>query len=170
MGVRESINRHKAWAVSGSVLALAGAVAWGIINQPPPDAGPSHMAWYTSDDGRTWFKDTDRRVPPFEHGGATAVLAHVYRCGDRPFVAWMERYDPEGKDVLDAYRAAEDAGRSPSGGSLMGIQVHVEYKRPGEERWTPASDGGAVTSMMLVSCPNGDGAGPNGRDAFVVWP
>jgi hypothetical protein len=82
----------------------------------------------------------------------------------------MERFDPEGKEIFDAYRAAEDAGRSPPPASLAGLQIHVEYKRPGEARWTPATDGATVTDMFNVVCPDGNGAGPGGRDAYVVWP
>ena len=159
MYVREWIDHNKRKASTVATIALVAAVAY-MAYQWRRDR-PSNAAWYTTDDGRTWFKGSDRLVPPFDRDGKPAVLARVYRCADRPFVAWMERYKPEAARKITAYRAAEDAGKPVDDRMLMGPGFELEYKRPGEDEWTSSPE--RTTPMMQVDCPDGSAA-------LIVYP
>ena len=161
MSVREWMdNNQKATSIGAGALTF---LAIGlIVYQLIPEGQPT-KAWYTTDDGQTWFKDSNRKVPPFDHGGKQAVLAKVYECNGKQFVGWMERYKPEQAKKLARYRAQEDAGETPDEGLLMasGGLGAIEYKRPGDKTWTTELH--VVTDMMQVNCPDGS-------PALIVFP
>ena len=50
------------------------------------------QAFYSDDDGATWFADAADRLPPFDHDGKPAFSAFVYECDGKPFVNHLERY------------------------------------------------------------------------------
>ena len=154
MGVREWVNKNQqaATAAAGAMTVLAVGL---IIYQLLPER-PETKAWYTTDDGKTWFKDSNRLVPPFERDGKQAVLAKVYKCEGKEFVAWMERYKPGPAKKLREYRAKEDAGQPVPDDAGVGFGS-VEYKRPGaKEQWT--SELHLMTDMMQVNCKDGNPA------------
>ena len=70
------------------------------------------QVFFTDDDGKTWFPDDAKRVPPFDRNGKPAVRAHVYKCGGKTFVNHMERYTPEAKKKVEAIYAKEVQQRS----------------------------------------------------------
>lgn len=163
MTVREWINKNRQWSVIGALFVAVLGIGFTIYQLlPEPE---ETQAWYTSDDGQTWFKDSNRLVPPFERDGREAVLAHVYECDGKPFVAYMLKYTPEGKAIFEKFRAAEDAGDPNFDESmLMALSGHARYKRPGEKEWTPESNVRKVTEMLYPKCPDGS------TDPLVVWP
>lgn len=163
MDVREWLNRHQRVVTLGTVLVVLVAIGT-IVYQLRPEK-PSTMQWYSSDDGQTWFKDSDQLIPPFDRDRKQTVVAHVRECDGKPFVLYMERYRPEGKKIWDAYRADEAAGKPDlREGRLIGIQNHLEFKKPGDKDWAPASDGRKVLAMTQAKCPDGV------DDPIVVWP
>src|ERR1035437_8173586 len=93
MGLRE-ILRHKITAmvvIPLALLALA-VVAW-------QSAGGSSSytrvgkAFYTDDDGVTFFVDSADKIMPFDHNGKPAVGAAVYAAADgKPFSAYLMRH------------------------------------------------------------------------------
>ena len=153
MGVREWIDKNQQAATvgSGAVAVLAvGLIIYQLLPQRPET-----KAWYTTDDGKTWFKDSNRLVPPFQKDGKEAVLARVYECEGREFVAYMERYRPGPAKKMREFRAKEDAGEAVDD---PGIGLgSVEYKRPGpNEKWTAELH--HMTDMMQVNCKDGNPA------------
>ena len=154
MMVREWIDKNKQLAAVATVILLAFSIGM-VVYQLLPE-GPITKAWYTSDDGRTWFKASNRRVAPFAHEGKEAVEAFVFECEGKEFVGYMRRYKPSGKKRLEEYYAAEDAGKEPDVGKLAGLDFLLEYKRPGEKEWTSELHKG--TEMMYVNCKDGSPA------------
>jgi hypothetical protein len=103
----------------------------------------SNVAFYSDDDGQTYFKDSIYRLAPFDHNGKIADIAVVCTDGTRNFVGYLERYTPEARkqlqEVYDANPTAHyktiDLMASPAI-SLKGMEV----KLPGNENsWAPRS-------------------------------
>lgn len=145
------MDKHKQLTTAASVVLIVGAIAF-IIYQWLPERPPT-KEWYTTDDGKTWFKDSIRKVPPFQHDGKEAVLAKVFECHGQQFVAYMKRYKPDGKRRLEEYRAAEDSGQSADETKLMGVDFQAEFKRPADKEWSSSLDKRA--EIMYVRCPHG---------------
>lgn len=159
MSVREWIDKNKQYSTAGAAAMTALAVGL-IIYQLLPER-PSTKAWYTTDDGQTWFKDSNRKVAPFQKDGKEAVLAHVFTCEGNQFVGYMTRYKPKGKRMLEEFRAAEDRGEPLDDGAIAGIDWQLEYKRPGAKQWT--SELHIITDIVTVDCKDGS-------PAFIVRP
>ena len=97
MGIREKINKsQQVWVtVAASVIVVALMV---IISQMMRSGRP-HLsaamtkAFYSDDDGKTWFVDKAQKIVPFDHNGKEALRVRVFRCkGGDPFVGYLERY------------------------------------------------------------------------------
>ena len=144
MGIRETLNRNpgiSAGAVGGViVLALIYIVYnWytsGIASSLP--SAPT-KAWYTVDDGKSYFADSAERVPPYEYQGKTAVLCHVFTCdkGKTPFVGYLQRYTARAKKL----REQMIVKKTTVGMEELSING-IEVKPPltGDRGWVNSSD------------------------------
>lgn len=154
MGVREWLDKNKQYSTIGAGAMIVLAVGL-IVYQLLPERA-STKSWYTTDDGKTWFKDSNRKVAPFQHDGKEAVVAHLFKCDGQTFVGYMTRYKPKGKRMLEEFRAAEDRGEPMDDTKLSGIDWQLEYKRPGGKQWT--SELHHITDIMMVDCKDGSPA------------
>jgi hypothetical protein len=161
MGAREWIEQNKQASTVASVLLVAGAIGF-LCYQFWPERPPT-KDWYTTDDGQTWFKESNRKVPPFQHDGKEAVLAKVYTCHGKKFVGYLMRYKPDAKRRVEQYRAAEDTGKPTDGINIAGTDWQIEYKRPGDKQWTASLD--KRPEIMDVKCPHG-----TKEDPLIVSP
>lgn len=154
MSVREKINGSSGAAIALIVLIAAGAMA--MLLPRGDNGGPSDEAYFTDDDGKTFFADSRAKLPPFDRGGKQAVRAVVYEANGVRFVNHVERYTPAG---LRAVSAAANATTPPpaSAGPTM------EVKRPGDAKWTPTSDMQDAAPIMTVRLP----AGASGEATLV---
>jgi hypothetical protein len=149
-GVRAFLNRHPV-ATGVGIITVASLCLFRSFRP-----APAPKAYYTVDDGTTFFADTVQ-LPPFMRDGKEAVGAMVYKCDENGsfFVGYLYRYTPEGKA---RNQAALDQHR---GGPPIGMEV----KRPGVGNWVAAMDHGTSISGASVSgaqiaqirCPNGNG-------------
>ncbi len=150
MGVRQGpTNARKltiAVAIGVTVIAL-----WFIISHLRSGAGRSlpaegRQAFYSDDDGKTWFSDSAGRIPPFLHDGKEAVAAHmaVDRNGN-PYVLYLERFTPEGKRRLAGGTGAplmdHPAVLDPH------VATDIEVKAPGGKEWLKPTDPRALQIM-----------------------
>lgn len=117
-GIRGLLNRHPA-ATGGAVLVLTVACL-SMAFKPIPKP----KAYYTVDDGKTYF-EAAVQVPPFTTGGREAVRAMVFSCdgGKTRFVGYLLRHPPDEREAAAAI--LKKGGRMPPG----------EVKRPGETEW-----------------------------------
>ena len=116
-------------------------------------------AWYTTDDGKTWFADEKQRIVPFTHNGKEAYRCWVYSCdnGTTKFVAYVERYSPAARQQLEA---AASSRQAPAAGVIDELlTTGTEVKRPGESAWISISDPRAV-AVREPKCPAGSGKTP----------
>src|SRR5271156_5642109 len=79
MAVRETLNRN-ATAVAGSaivvILVALAVISWRNFSRPDPIMA---KAFFTDDDGKTWFVDDAANLTPFDHDGKPAVRCYVYQ-------------------------------------------------------------------------------------------
>jgi hypothetical protein len=154
MAIRETLNRNKPLTM-GIAAAIAGlAITYAVLNSQ--DAAPpgTLYVFFTTDDGKTWFKDVASNVPPFTKDGKEAVRAHVFRCGTGPdFVGYMERNSPE---VMAEVKRYKDSNTMPDTPTAMRLaETGVQLKRPGETAWVTRQQLGQ--EMPSVTCPDGQG-------------
>jgi hypothetical protein len=159
MGIRESINRNPkiAMGVGAGLIAFTVAfVLFEMMDFSGASAVPSadEHAFFTVDDGRTWFVGDIKTLAPFEHQGKQAVRAYVYECDGQRFAGFLERYTEEGKkarqQVVEAAKTGRPNGRLVYVSSMTGREV----KRPGDATWTLANDAQRVESITTVKCPH----------------
>jgi hypothetical protein len=102
MGIREALNRNPKAAVIIFGVALLALLGVAIVQFKGRSGGGSSgtgspQAWYTEDDGKTWFADDAGRLSPFDHNGKQAYRCYVWTCdgGKTQFVSHLERLKPE---------------------------------------------------------------------------
>ena len=161
MGLRETLNENPR-LTTGLTAGMIGVVllyilwsAFGGGGTARSDiAGGKGQIFFTDDDGKTWFPDDAKKVPPFQHNGKEAVRAYVYKCGGKTFVNHMERYTPVGKKKLEAVYASGKPINDPT--VMDSIQATgMEVKSPGDAAWVKATDPKAP-SVMQPKCAGGD--------------
>ncbi len=157
MGIREKLNENP--GITTGVTAGIIVIALIIIGyQLMSGSGPRipTKAYYTIDDGETWFADDISKIPPFDKDGKPAYRVHVFRCkGGKPFAAYLERYTPEAKKRMEALR---DAGPETDPGLYDEIQMTgIEYKKPGtgDKGWVRQNNYEEVAKITSPTCPEG---------------
>lgn len=157
MNIRKSFNERPILSatVAIMVLGLGGSlIAWSELGRNrPPSVNMPGKAFFSDDDGQTWFIDDDSRIPPFDHNGRIACGVQLYKCGKgKPFVWLLERYDP-------TVRASLEKGMPPGSPPLPESQLAraLEVKAPGAKEWVKGSDPGARAASHLLepTCPDG---------------
>jgi len=162
MGIRESINQKPSVAATVAlVLAIAAAtfiyLSW--FRRPPPGPVPK-MAYYTVDDGKTWFLDDMAHVPPYDHDGKEAVRAVLFRCGDnKPFVYRLEKYIPPAKTAIESAIAAGQLPVAAQGMMSNLAPPGLLRKLPGETEWVELKPNDMNTPLwdkyMIIKRPEG---------------
>ena len=157
MDVRGFIRQRPsvAAAVAG-VMIVGAAVAIYVQARDLGPPGPG-KAFFTTDDGRTFFVDSVRRLAPFDRDGKKAYRAHVFECGGKRIVGFMSGYTPEALKLVEEAQRAKAEGRPPpnphqlASVATMGLMV----KRPGDLAWVPQADAARATMIRVFRCPDG---------------
>jgi hypothetical protein len=138
MGFIETIRRRKSvgYGIAGILFLLAiGIGVWARSNGVPANLT---KAYYSTDDGKTFFVDDLNKPYPFEHDGKLAYRAYVYEeADDVPKVAYLERYTARGlarKEELTT-QPVNDGGAE----AAKLLLSETEAKKPGMDQWIPAS-------------------------------
>jgi hypothetical protein len=162
MFIRGSMDQKKGLSLALAVcliLVAATCLAYELWPRSKPNLA---MAYFTDDDGASWFSDDSRRVAPFDHDGKTAVIAEVYSYDDgtKKFCAYVAKYTPEAKKKLEAALAdAKAAGKSPDTIGLFHDHAFVETgmlvkAAKSDGPWLPYSDPRTKTIFSIHS-PDG---------------
>jgi hypothetical protein len=143
------------------MLLIAGAI---IARQYWPEKKANlSQAYFTDDDGKTWFSDSATLVPPIDHDGKTAIFAEIYSYdgGSKQFCAYLEKYTPDAKRRLEASIAeAVKNGQPPGSAALFQdrwfMQSAIMVKAPGagDDKWLSEVDPTAA-SVMSIHSPDG---------------
>jgi hypothetical protein len=146
-----------------SVAILAGLVSiiWQAKNA---SGGGGGTAYFTIDDGQTVFTDKITRMAPFQKDGKEAVRAHVFMCGGKQVVGYMERYTPDALQALEEAKASRGSGKPPPNVAKLASMgtSGLELKKPGEAKWVSGADGARVGKIRGFRCA--DGSTPNEVD------
>ena len=162
MGIRETLNNKPKVAAGIGGTALALGVTF-LALQLSSGGGPSDEAFFTTDDGKTWFADDATRLPPFQPDGKEAVRAHVFECDDgKRFVNHLERFTPERRKLMEEAARARKEGKplprpAAAGQTVMWGQ---EVKKPGDKEWVPAGNLAKASRILQAKCPDGQDAIP----------
>jgi len=168
MGIREAMSKRPMIAGSVVVVFVAAAVVFVVVQllglrAPAPQmGGDPERAFFTVDDGKTWFVDDASQLAPFPHDGKEAVRAYVAECNGKKFVNHLERYTAEGKQAT--LRLREIVKKGPPPGSLVAAaqQRGREVKRPGDTKWTQTGNA-AADAITALKPP----AGASGEPTIV---
>lgn len=135
----------------GAVVVLGALLIWHCQSGGPPPVLAGD-AFFSGDDGKTFFIDSSERIPPFQHKGTDAVGARVFvgAPGGKPFVGYLERFSPAGQARAEELQAERAAGKGQPGADPV-LMANMELKRPGEAEWIKASDPRAVAIRKVMS-------------------
>jgi hypothetical protein len=156
MGLRETINQKKGLTTAIAVVIMVGAIAflaYQMFNTGANASSESMQAFYTTDDGKSFFQADSSNLSPFMHEGKEAFQAHMFTCDDGKtlFVGYMSRLPA---DALAKVRAAQ--GGSPEEYDLALSQAFAvgEIRRPGDTEWVKRGTP-AAAKVARPPCPNG---------------
>jgi len=135
MGVRETIQQKPALMASFAAVSLllgAAALYFQTVGKPHVSVRLLNAAFYSDDDGNTWFIDDASKLPPFDHNGKPAVRAAIYRYDDdKKFVAYLEKFSDAQLAQVQAAIAAHPEE------TAHWMQSPMEVKKPGDRKWIP---------------------------------
>ena len=161
-GIRQKIGEKQGIGVAlGAGLILVAAVALAVQYMPEKRAD-LNQAFYTVDDGETWFADSAYRIAPFPHEGKTAVIAQVYSYagGSKRFCAYVAKYTEPARAKLEPAIAKAQANNEPPGSAapfrdrdFMQSAMLVKA-RGADQPWIPIGDPRA-REVMTVRSPDG---------------
>ncbi|MGN6726517.1 MAG: hypothetical protein ACTHLZ_11405 [Tepidisphaeraceae bacterium] len=155
MNIRETLNKHSKAATIVMALFVVGmaAVIYWQANGP---SGPTitAKAWYTDDDGKTWFADNIYKPTPFDHNGKPAVWAAVFKCQDKTFVPFVTRLSPTFLKEAQALEAKNDPDYGVKFEALQ--RQGTEIRKVGDTKWVSAdSSTGQALVAQGMKCPDG---------------
>lgn len=147
MGLRETIAKKPGLVTALAVIAVL-VCGYMVFKTVRGSARPTlaTKAFFTTDDGKTWFIDDVAKAPPFKTAeGKEAVAANVVSCkgGKDPFVLYVWRYTAEGKAEVEA------------GKTNPGTAFKREVKKPGAKDWVRTADVVRSSTIEAIECPPG---------------
>ena len=108
MDLRERLNSGNVPKISAAVagvLVLALLIFWFTAGESGGASSRSEaQAFYTVDDGASWFEASAALVPPFQHEGKTACEVFVYSAdgGKTEKAGYLQRVQAAAKKQLEA--------------------------------------------------------------------
>lgn len=164
MSIRKKLNNQPIVSSSIAVIVLVAAV-YVIYSAVAGGEKRFHgeTAYYTADDGQSYFKDNAFRPVPYTDNGKEVVRAFVYKCPSKgEFVAFLQRYTPEGVKAINEVQSAKKEGREPSANAMaiaaQADRLASEYKKPGAGNpWKRGDSGGVVAGNIMELCDNKPG-------------
>ncbi len=158
MSVREKLNDKKVgMGVAVALLVVACAIfTYYFLSHSGVHVNAS-SAYYSDDDGQSYFKDSIYKFAPFDHDGKTAVQAVLGEASGHYFVAYLTRYLPDAqKRLQQKYDGEIKNGLTPQHDvlNLMGaMSGQMEIKLPGSGHpWEPRT----MIGTLDIKSPSGD--------------
>ena len=154
MGIRQTVNENPGISTGISIaviVVILGVILWEAFASPHSPSGRRRQAFYSDDDGKTWFADRANKLTPFtDSNGKQAVYAYVYKCGagGKPFVAYLLRATEQER------QAAQKSGQSVDDVPLN--LMYSEVKKPGAKEWVRLDQRNPhpFMAITLPTCPD----------------
>jgi hypothetical protein len=156
VGIREKINDNP--AITSGVVAVVIILAIILIVWNSMGGGPggSGKAFFTIDDGKTWFADDAAKIPPFMHDGKEAVRVFVFTCdeGKTKWAGYLQKYTPEAKKLLEV---PPDQSLPPTGNVDEVLMKGTLFKKVGapENQWVSQTQPHILERVQRLECPGG---------------
>jgi hypothetical protein len=153
MAIRETLDRRKnvTLVISGLVIVVAAIIIF--YESRPPSLQKIDKAFYSDDDGQTYFVDSIDKLFPFDHNGKQAYRAYVFKSSDGTiFVGYLARYTDSARAKLQQLMArpynevAQQIADTVSAGT--------EIKKPGDSTWYSQTSPRAA-EILVPKPPNG---------------
>ena len=155
MSIRETLNKKPILGYSIVPIALVFVVV-GILRMKSGEPSAITTAYFSNDDGKTYFVDDSDKIPPFMKGGVEAYKAHVFRKPDGTlFVGYLEKVTPEAAAIIERVKKSKHGEDSVPMSAIAVVNAGHLYKRPGDAKWISATDRLAVNKLMTF--PDADG-------------
>jgi hypothetical protein len=125
-----------------------------------PSAGNA-KAFFSVDDGKTWFADDMTKVPPYDKDGKQAIRAFVFRGSDgKDFVGYLQRFTPDAKRAIEQLQTPDPNRTGPPdvSGIRMAYTIGREVKRPGDAKWISGAQGLESAQIIAIKCSDGSDA------------
>jgi hypothetical protein len=136
MGVRESLNKNSVLTVGGTIVLVLACVVVIAVELKGNNGEAPKKCYFSVDDGKTWFADDAKKLPPYDYNGQQAVRCYVFSGPNGKFVGLLEKYSD---DTL---------ARIAKNGGVVAEGTPVMTKKPGETEWRSAS--GNDEAMVLL--------------------
>jgi hypothetical protein len=132
MSVREKLGEKRVGVgVAVALILLAGAVFAYNFWPSGPRANP-YKAYFTDDDGKTYYRDSIYHFPPYQHDGKTAVWAMVFEDdAGHDFVGYCARFTPDTQKMLQ--QKYDEAVRNNSPRDVLDLMGRPEIALGGME-------------------------------------
>jgi hypothetical protein len=161
VGLREKMNENPAIVtyVTGGIVVLALIlIIYQLVGGRPSVSSATNVApgqaFYTTDDGATWFADDMTNVPPYTKDGKQAYQVMLFTCdeGKTTFVGFLQRYTADAKKEI----AKGLAHGIPVGVGLGPTSIEIKAAGNGDlpKNWLRFADPKA-NKLRSVTCPNG---------------
>jgi hypothetical protein len=137
LGIRETLNNKSSVAIAVMVCAVAFCAVVIAVELHGSKGEPPKYAYFTTDDGKTWFSDSAIRLAPFDHNGSPAVRCFVFTGPNGKFVGLLEKLTD------DAHARLEKTGDQ-----IPPFGTPVMVKKPGDPNWKQMDI--SQESMMLI--------------------
>jgi hypothetical protein len=151
VGIREKLNENPS-VTTGVTAAIVIAAILFIVWQVIPHSSETGKAYFSADDGASYFSDDVSKLPPFDKNGKPAVRAYVYQCSNgKPFVLYLEKYTDDGRKRLEQMtnRPANSPPPTPMDPTTLTL-----VKKPGTGSWVGPRDPN-YAKVIEIRCPDG---------------
>ncbi len=120
--------------IAVTLFVVAFMIHWYFSAAAIRTAGPYY---YSTDNGRTFFRSDAIYIPPFKWKGKIALQAGVFvAAGGRPVIAYVFKYTLAGRDMLLALPRRK--GRIMDSSSLrFQAAAYCLVRKPGHKKWVP---------------------------------
>ena len=160
MGIRETLNKNPAittGATIGIIVLAFVFIIWEVVGSGSGSPRIPTKAYYTVDDGATYFADDINLLAPFDHDGKKAVKCNVFKCASgKPFVAYLEKYSDEARAAIEKARAKTSNGAPDPMAIDQAMMGGLLVKAPltGDKGWLRQDMKGAE-KVTEIKCPDG---------------
>ena len=156
MSVRETIEKRRKLATVAALIMVIAAIALIVNNARSGGIPQVKYAFYSDDDGQSYFRDDVSKLFPFDHNGKPAYRAYVFQTdGGKPFVGYLERINDKAAAKL---LAMQSQPQTPDLVMQMDLirTAGLEARTPGATRWLP--EGTLVFNNMVSGLKGPDGS------------
>jgi hypothetical protein len=158
MSIREMIQKHRGLANGAAIIMLLAAVMLIVINSRSGGIPQVKYAYYSDDDGQSYFRDDVNKLFPFDHDGKQAYRAFVFQTGaGKPFVGYLERINDKAMAKLVTLQS-----QPQTPGLVTQIDLArtagLEARMPGSTEWLPESSAAFNRMVNALKGPDGSSA------------